>query len=122
MTATPAPLLKAIAPDRAGLVVAVECLVPWSWRADLCALAGLAFVLGHALYMKAMHGGKAHRAGVAERFADPAGHKSLEVDLALLPSDDPLLAALELAILKAATHHDAYLRYLWPTVPGIGRA
>jgi hypothetical protein len=27
---------------------------------------------------------KAHRAGVAERFADPAVHKSLEGDLALI--------------------------------------
>src|SRR5262249_54335983 len=27
--------------------------------ADLCAQEGIAFVLGHALYMKAIHGGKA---------------------------------------------------------------
>src|SRR6266705_581259 len=27
--------------------------------ADLCAREGIAFVLGHALYMKAIHGGKA---------------------------------------------------------------
>jgi transposase len=31
----------------------------WYWLADLCAQEGLAFVLGHALYMKAIHGGKA---------------------------------------------------------------
>jgi transposase len=31
----------------------------WYWLADLCAREGLAFVLGHALYMKAIHGGKA---------------------------------------------------------------
>jgi transposase len=30
----------------------------WYWVADLCAEKGLAFILGHALYMKAIHGGK----------------------------------------------------------------
>src|SRR5438876_10861597 len=59
MPAAPEPLLKAIAPYREGLVVAVECLFTWYWLADLCAQEGMAFVLGHALSMKAMHGGKA---------------------------------------------------------------
>jgi transposase len=31
----------------------------WYWLADLCAQEGMPFVLGHALYMKAIHGGKA---------------------------------------------------------------
>ena len=31
----------------------------WYWLADLCAKQGIPFVLGHALYMKAIHGGKA---------------------------------------------------------------
>ena len=31
----------------------------WYWLADLCQKEGIAFVLGHALYMKAIHGGKA---------------------------------------------------------------
>jgi hypothetical protein len=59
MTAAPEPLLKAMAPYRAGLVVAVECLFPWYGLADLCAHEGMAFGLGHARYMKAIHGGKA---------------------------------------------------------------
>jgi hypothetical protein len=29
------------------------------WLADLCAREGIDFVLGHALYMKAIHGGRA---------------------------------------------------------------
>jgi transposase len=41
------------------LVVAVECIFTWYWIADLCRQYGIAFVLGHALYMKAIHGGKA---------------------------------------------------------------
>jgi transposase len=59
MKAAPEPFLKAIAPYREGLVVAVECIFTWYWLADLCAEQGLPFVLGHALYMKAIHGGKA---------------------------------------------------------------
>jgi transposase len=59
MPARPDALLKAIAPSREGLVIAVECIFTWYWLADLGAQEGLPFVLGHALYMKAIHGGKA---------------------------------------------------------------
>jgi Transposase len=59
MQAAPEPFLKAIAPYRDRLVVAVECIFTWYWLADLCAHEGMAFVLGHALSMKAIHGGKA---------------------------------------------------------------
>jgi transposase len=194
MQATPAPFLKTIAPYRDDLVVAVECMFTWYWLADLGAQEGIAFVLGHALYMKAMHGGKAkndkidsqkiavllrggmlpqayvypaqmratrallrrrtplmrtraallahvhttnrqynlpelgkkiaykaNRDGVAERFADPAVPKNLAVDLAFIPYDDQLLGDVELAILKAATHHDAHTLSLWQTVPGSGK-
>lgn len=41
------------------LVVGVECMFAWYWLADLCRKEGIGFVLGHALYMKAIHGGKA---------------------------------------------------------------
>jgi transposase len=59
MKAAPEPFLKAIAPYREDLVVCVECIFTWYWLADLCAREEIAFVLGHALYMKAIHGGKA---------------------------------------------------------------
>ncbi len=59
MKAAPEPFLKAIAPYREELVVCVECIFTWDWLADLCAREGMPFVLGHALYMKAIHGGKA---------------------------------------------------------------
>jgi len=59
MKAAPEPFLKAIAPYREDLVVCVECMFTWYWLADLCAQEGIPFVLGHALYMKAIHGGKA---------------------------------------------------------------
>jgi transposase len=59
MKASPEPFLKAIAPYREDLVVCVECIFTWYWLADLCTQEGMAFVLGHALYMKAIHGGKA---------------------------------------------------------------
>lgn len=193
MPAGPEPLLKAIAPYREDLVVCVECIFTWYWLADLCAREGIPFVLGHALYMKAIHGGKAkndkidaqkiavllrggmlpqayvypaelratrdllrrrihlmrkraellahiqntnsqynlpeigkkiaykaNRDGVAERFADPAVQKSIEVDLALIGHYDQLLRDMELAVLKTAQHHDANTLYLLRTVPGIG--
>ena len=157
MPAGPESFLQAVAPYRAELVVCVACIFTWYWLADLCAREGIPFVLGHALSMKALHGGKAkndkmdaqkiagllrggmlpqayvspaemraprallrrrshlmrkraellthvqhtksqynlpeigqkiaykaNRTGVAERFADPAGQKSVEGDLALL--------------------------------------
>jgi len=59
LPATPEALLSAVAPYRSGLVVAAECIFTWYWLADLCAREGIAFVLGHALFMKAIHGGKA---------------------------------------------------------------
>jgi transposase len=173
MQATPEALLKAIAPYRDQIVLAAECMFTWDWLADLCAEHGIPFVLGHALSMKAIHGGKAkndkidahkiavllrggmlpqayvypaemratrdllrrrmhlarkrgellahvqntnsqytlpaigkkiaykaNRDGVAERFADPAVQKSIEVDLALIGYDDELLRDLELAIVR----------------------
>src|ERR671922_1360596 len=193
LPAGPEPFLKAIAPYRADLVVCVECIFTCYWLADLCAQEGIPFVLGHALYMKAIHGGKAkndridaqkiavllrggmlpqayvypaemratrdllrrrvhlmrkraellthvqqtnsqynlpeigkkiaykaNRDGVAERVADPAVQKSIEVDLALITYYDELLKDVELTIVKAAKHHDANTLYLLQTVPGIG--
>jgi transposase len=57
--ATPAAFQETIAPYRDGLVVAAECMFTWYWLADACAAEGITFVLGHALAMKAIHGGKA---------------------------------------------------------------
>jgi transposase len=59
MKACPDALRKVIAPSREDIVVAVEWIFTWYWLADLCADEGIPFVLGHALYMKAIHGGKA---------------------------------------------------------------
>jgi transposase len=59
MDATPAAFLRAIAAYRDDLVVGIECIFTWYWLADLCAREKIPFVLGHALYMKAIHGGKA---------------------------------------------------------------
>jgi transposase len=194
MKTRPDTFLTAIAPYREDLVVCVECIFTWYWLADLCAREGIPFVLGHALYMKAIHGGKAkndkidaqkiavllrggmlpqayvypaemratrdllrrrmhlmrkraellahvqntnsqynlpeigkkiaykaNRAGIAERFPDPAVQKSIEVDLALIGYYDPLLTDLELHIVKTAKQHDAQTLYRLQSVPGIGK-
>ena len=180
MKAGPEPFLHAIAPYREDLVVCVECLFTWYGLADLCTAEGIPFVLGHALYMKAIYGGKAkndkidaqkiavllrggmlpqayvypaamratrdllrrrlhltrqraellthvqqtnwqdnlpelgqkiaykaNRHGVAARFSDPAVHKSVEVDLALIDFYDQLLREVELTIVQTAKQHDA---------------
>lgn len=52
-------LLKVLEPYREDVVVATECVFNWYWVADLCEREKIPFVLGHALYMKAIHGGKA---------------------------------------------------------------
>jgi transposase len=59
LVCNPQVFLSAIAPFREDLVVAVECIFSWYWVADLCAKEGIAFVLGHALYMRIIHGAKA---------------------------------------------------------------
>ena len=55
----PQRFLDAIAVFRQDIVVCAECMFSWYWLADLCATEHIPFVLGHALYMKAIHGGKA---------------------------------------------------------------
>jgi transposase len=57
--AAPEAFLQAVAPSREGLVVAVEGLCTWSWLAAWGAEQGSPCVLGHALSMNAIHGGKA---------------------------------------------------------------
>jgi transposase len=194
MNTSPETLLKAIAPYREDLVVAVECIFTWYWLADLCAQEQIPFVLGHALYMKAIHGGKAkndkidsqkiavllrggmlpqayvypaemratrdllrrrmhltrkraemlahiqntnsqynlpeigkklaykaNRAGVAERFPEPAVQKSIEVDLGLIGYYDQVLNDLELTLVNTAKQHHAQTLYRLQSVPGIGK-
>src|SRR5215510_4952819 len=182
---SPEMCLKAMAPDRAELVVCVAGLCTWSGLADLCARAGMPWVLGHARSLPAIHGGKAkndpidaqtiagllrggllpqasvspaamratrdllrrrthgmrqraelfapvqhtnrqyplpeigkkraytaNRAGVAERFEEVAGHKTIEGDRALITYDAQLLNALALFSLQTAKPHDAQPLYL----------
>jgi transposase len=59
LASRPEALLHALEPFRDGLVIGVECMFAWYWVADLCVTHDIAFVLGHALYLKAVHGGKA---------------------------------------------------------------
>ena len=194
MRAAPEPFLQAIVPYREDIVVCVECIFTWYWLADLCMQEGIPFVLGHALYMKAMHGGKAkndkidshkiavllrggmlpqayvypaerratrdlrrrrmhltrkraellahiqntnsqynlpaiskklaykaNRAGVAERFPEPAVQQSIEVDLALINTYDHLLTDLELSLVKTTKAHDAQIFYRLRSIPGVGK-
>jgi hypothetical protein len=60
--AAPEPFLRASAPSREGLVVAVACLFAWYGRAAGCAAQGIPWVLGPARSRTASQGGKANTA------------------------------------------------------------
>jgi len=57
--ADPAKLQELLNPYIGNVVVGVECMHCWYWVSDFCNDIGVDFILGHALYMKAIHGGKA---------------------------------------------------------------
>lgn len=59
ISADPDKLLQLLEPYIGNIVVGVECMHCWYWVADFCDDIGVDFILGHALYMKAIHGGKA---------------------------------------------------------------
>jgi hypothetical protein len=176
-------------------VVAVACLFTWYWLAGLWAHEGLPLVLGQALSMQAIYGGKAthdtidapkmaarlrgrmlpqasgypaqmratgdllrrrtplmrtraellahgqhpnspdhrpelgkniadtaNRDGVAERVHAAAVPKPIEVDLALITSDDARLQDLDLSIVNTAKPHAAHPLYRLQTIPGLGKS
>ena len=55
---SPQALLNILKPYLPDVVVSVECMFTWYWISDLCLNYNIPFVLGHALYMKAIHGSK----------------------------------------------------------------
>ena len=59
ISASPDKLQRILEPYRGNIVVGVECMHCWYWVSDFCEDIGVDFILGHALYMKAIHGGKA---------------------------------------------------------------
>jgi hypothetical protein len=64
---------------------------------------------------------KTNRDGVAASCAAPAVHKTMAVDLALIPYADALLQALALSSLQTAKPHAAQPLYLGQTVPDLGQ-
>jgi transposase len=58
LPAAPEPFLRAVQPFRDGLVVGCECMHCWYWLADTCRDHHIAFALGHAWAMRAVHGSK----------------------------------------------------------------
>ena len=51
-------LQRVLAPYQESVAVGVESTFNWYWLADGCHQTGIPFYLGHALYMKSIHGGK----------------------------------------------------------------
>lgn len=52
-------LLKHLKPYLSSIAICAESTFNWYWLADGCAKSKIPFFLGHALYMKLIHGGKA---------------------------------------------------------------
>jgi transposase len=65
---------------------------------------------------------KANRDGVAGRFTEPAGQKSVEVDLALIDYYARLLRGVELTIVQTAKGHTAQALDRRQSVPGLGKS
>ena len=59
ISANPKLLYNLLEPYIGSVVVGVECMHCWYWVSDFCKDCSIDFILGHALYMKAIHGGKA---------------------------------------------------------------
>ncbi|MCK4558644.1 MAG: IS110 family transposase [Calditrichia bacterium] len=58
ISTSPQALLRIIEPFLPDIAITVECIFTWYWIADLCREENIPFILGHALYMKAIHGAK----------------------------------------------------------------
>lgn len=58
ITTSPQELQRIIKPFLPDVALAVECMFTWYWIADFCVTNKIPFILGHALYMKAIHGSK----------------------------------------------------------------
>jgi len=54
----PEMLLELISPYLKHIIIAVECVFCWYWISDFCNKYKIPFILGHALYMKAIDSGK----------------------------------------------------------------
>jgi len=128
----PDAFVDAIHAYREDIVVCAECMFAWHWLAGLCHRESIPFVLGHALYMKAIHGGKAKndridsrkiagllRGGmIPQAYVYPREMRATRdllcrrhylmrrADLGLIDHYDHLLKRLELHILKSAGYHD----------------
>ncbi|CAG9001120.1 MAG: hypothetical protein CENE_03137 [Candidatus Celerinatantimonas neptuna] len=50
-------LLLILEPYIGHVIVGIECMHCWYWVSDWCRELNIDFILGHALYMKAIHGG-----------------------------------------------------------------
>jgi transposase len=59
IAATSDAFLTAIAAFRHDLVVGCECMFAWYWLADLCCAEKVPLLVGHAYYMRLIHGAKA---------------------------------------------------------------
>src|SRR5262245_2754344 len=78
VAACPKAVRDARAPFRENLAVACAGLFAWYWLADLGEQEPIPFVLGHALYMKALHGGMAKHDALPTRPLEDSAAESAD--------------------------------------------
>jgi hypothetical protein len=91
----------------------------WYWLADACQAAGLTFVLAHALYLKAIHGGKNKNDRIdSEKLAHLLRSNLIPPSLRLSRRKTaPARAAAPADLLRLATHRTAQSRSVPSTGP-----
>ena len=86
ISASPDKLYHLLEPYIGNIVVGVECMHCWYWVADFCDGINVDFILGHALYMKAIQ-------------------KNIDLDMTILDCYAEQLSKLEWYIQQQAKQH-----------------
>ncbi len=93
----------------------------WYWIADVCAELGVHFVLGHALYMKAIHGGKVKNDRIdSQKIAQLLRAGMLPLAYAYPKHMRSTRDLIRRRLIEQVKCHDPVGLQLLQTVPGIG--
>ena len=127
---SPEQLLTLLSPYLGNIVVGAECMHCWYWLSDFCEQHNIDFILGHALYMKAIHGGKtkndkidAYKIAKLMRgyFPDPLVQRSVDMNLRLIEIYAHEVSSIECHVEKITKNDNGREYHLLRSLPGVGR-
>jgi transposase len=111
-------LLKHLKPYLSSIAVCAESTFNWYWLADGCAKHNIPFFLGHALYMKLIHGGKTKNDRIdAKIMADLLRNGFFPP---AYPYPERMCATRDLLRRRAQRGHDHHALALLRTMKGLG--